>query len=333
MGNCYSQKSGTINDSPRPTHQEINGIPQPPHQEINGSPQSTPPVNFKIKPRNIPATEIKKLQDFASGTGGLGDVWMCSWSPQSQAGTSKVAVKAVRVPQANDIKLVATTSKRIRREAYVWITLEHDNILTFSGVVDGFGPLPSLVSPWMENGSLDSYLKRGHVLSKTEKLRMLRQMAAGLKYLHDKGVVHGDLTCTNVLIDDDGKLHLADFGLSMILTESQNTTFNSCHPGNARWMAPEMLATPEEGKVVMPTKAADVYSYGCIMLQLFCGHVPYHWLTQAYHVIGARLSGTVPFRQFTDVEDGHKEYSLKCISVNVRDRPEASGIVDFLGSE
>ncbi|KAG1730478.1 kinase-like domain-containing protein [Suillus lakei] len=311
MGNCCSQN-----------YVKRNGSPQLPHR-----------VDFKIEPFNIPVAEVKKLEPFPSGTGGLGDVWMCSWSRQSQAGTSMVAVKSVRVPQADDTQLVNWTGKRIRREAYVWITLEHDNILTLNGVIDGFGLLPALVSPWMENGSLDSYLKkRGHV-SKADKLRMLRQIAAGLEYLHDKGVVHGDLTCTNVLIDGDGRLCLADFGLSMILAESQNTTFNSCHPGNVRWMAPEMLATPEQGGVAMPTKAADIYSYGCIMLQLFCGHVPYYWLTKAYHIIAAKVAGTEPFRQFIDVEGVHKEYSLKCISVNFRDRPGASAIVEFLGAE
>ncbi|KAG1721984.1 kinase-like domain-containing protein [Suillus paluster] len=328
MGNCCSQKSVQRNDS---------STSQAPHR-----------VDFKIEPPNIPEIEIKKLELFPSGTGGLGDVWKCSWSRQS--GTSKVntsangwgftistifkvAVKSVRIPQAGDTQVVDRASKRIRREAYVWITLVHDNILTFNGIIDGFGLLPALVSPWMENGSLDVYLKQGHVPSKGDKLRMLRQIAAGLKYLHDKGVVHGDLTCTNVLINDDGKLCLADFGLSMILAESQNSTFNSCHPGNVRWMAPEMLAMPEPGGVVVPTKAADVYSYGCIMLQLFCGHVPYRWLTQAFHVIAARVAGIEPFRQITDVEEGHKEYSLKCISVNVGDRPGASGIVEFLGAE
>ncbi|KAG1778249.1 kinase-like domain-containing protein [Suillus placidus] len=304
-----------------------------PRQKRNGSWQPPHRVDFKIEPQNIPVTEVKKLELYPSGTGGLGDVWMCSWSRQSQVGTSKVAVKSVRVPQASDTELVNRTSKRIRREAYVWITLEHENILTFNGVIDGFGPLPALVSPWMENGSLDSYLKQGYVPSKADKLRMLRQIAAGLKYLHDKGVVHGDLTCTNVLISADGNLHLADFGLSMILSESQNSTFNSCHQGNVRWMAPEMLAIPEQGEVVIPTKASDVYSYGCIMLQLFSGHVPYLWLTQAYHIIAARVAGIEPFRQFTSLEDVHKEYSLKCISVKFGDRPVASAIVEFLGVE
>ncbi|KAG1872869.1 kinase-like domain-containing protein [Suillus tomentosus] len=294
----------------------------------------SPPVNFKTEPYNIPATELKKLQLYANCAGGFGDVWLYSWSRrQHPVGTSKVAVKLIRVPQADDTELVNRTSKRIRREVHVWIDLEHDHILTFNGIVDGLGPLPALVSPWMENGSLDSYLKQGPVLSKAEKLRMLRQIAAGLKYLHDKGVVHGDLTCTNVLMSADQTLHLADFGLSVVLSESQNSTFNSCHPGNVRWMAPELLALPEEGGVVVPTKAADVYSYGCIMLQVFCGCAPYLWLPDVFRVIAARITGTAPFRHFRDIEDVHKEFSLRCISVDSGGRPVASEIVGFLPAE
>lgn len=294
----------------------------------------SPPVNFKTEPYNIPATELKKLQLYANCAGGFGDVWLYSWSRRRHpVGTSKVAVKLIRVPQADDTELVNRTSKRIRREVHVWIDLEHDHILTFNGIVDGLGPLPALVSPWMENGSLDSYLKQGPVLSKAEKLRMLRQIAAGLKYLHDKGVVHGDLTCTNVLMSANQTLHLADFGLSVVLSESQNSTFNSCHPGNVRWMAPELLALPEEGGVVMPTKAADVYSYGCIMLQVFCGCAPYLWLPDVFRVIAARLTGTAPFRHFRDIEDVHKEFSLRCITVDSGGRPVASEIVGFLPTE
>ncbi|KAG2046357.1 kinase-like protein [Suillus hirtellus] len=244
-----------------------------------------------------------------------------------------IQLERPRVPQADDKEVVNRTSKRIHREVHVWIDLEHDHILTFNGIVDGLGPLPALVSPWMENGSLNNYLKQRPDLDKAEKLRMLRQIAAGLKYLHDKGVVHGDLTYTNVLMSADQTLHLADFGLSVVLSESQNPTFNLCHPGNVRWMAPEMLALPEEGGVVMPTKAADVYSYGCIMLQVFCGCAPYLWLLDVFHIIVARLTGTAPFRHFCNIEDVPKEFSLRCISVESGGRPVASEIVGFLQTE
>jgi len=52
-----------------------------------------------------------------------------------------------------------TSLQIIRREAYVWITLSHVNILSFEGIINDFGQLPALVSLWMENGSLNVYLK------------------------------------------------------------------------------------------------------------------------------------------------------------------------------
>ena len=74
---------------------------------------------------------------------------------------------------------------------------------------------------------------------------------------------------TNILVDGDGNLRLADFGLSMVLAESQNATFNSMHPGNIRWMAPEVVDPPLDIELQeKPTKAGDIYSYGCVMLQV-----------------------------------------------------------------
>jgi hypothetical protein len=69
-------------------------------------------------------------------------------------------------------------------------------------------------------------------------------------------------------------------------------------------------------------------SYCADHVQLFCGHEPYVWLTQAHHVIAARVAGVEPFRQFTGIE-----HSLTCISVKYRDQPVTSVIVEFLGAE
>ncbi|OJA18794.1 hypothetical protein AZE42_10012 [Rhizopogon vesiculosus] len=80
----------------------------------------------------------------------------------------------VRIPQSDDTQVVEKAVQRIRREAYVWIGLKHNNILKFHGIVEGFGLLPALVSPWMENGSLDRYLKQNTDLSKVEIIRMVR---------------------------------------------------------------------------------------------------------------------------------------------------------------
>jgi serine/threonine protein kinase len=154
---------------------------------------------------------------------------------------------------------------------------------------------------------------------------------------------------TNILINSNDKLCLADFGLSIILAESGNATFNSYHAGSVRWMAPELIALPEEGEPTKPTMSADVYSYGCIVLQVFyfvhrdrcmsdtpkllCGQQPYSPLADALHVVAAILSGRQPFRQLTGVDEGHRKYWLRCLSTNYKTRPKVQEIVAFIEAE
>jgi hypothetical protein len=71
--------------------------------------------------------------------------------------------------------LIIFAPQRIRREAYIWITLSHDHILPFLGITmrDDFGRLPALVSPWMENKSLGDYLKRFPKLPDCQKLELV----------------------------------------------------------------------------------------------------------------------------------------------------------------
>lgn len=290
-------------------------------------------VSFKIKLKIIPATDIQRSGKFCAVRGAFGDIWKCDMSTQS--GTRPVAVKSIRVlPPIDDRKLHAV-AKRIRREAYVWIQLSHDNILPLEGVTMAkeFGPLPALVSLWMENDTLDDYLKREVGLSWERKLSMVRDVAAGLQYLHDKDIVHGDISAPNVLVSGDGRLCLADYGLSVILAESGNATFNSCYPGNVRWMPPEALGVvgEEEDEDDKPTKAWDIYSFGCIMMQVFTGGRPFAWLTNISSIIGAMLKGRAPFR---GLDSGEIErFAQLCWSRNWEYRPLVGQIVEFLWSQ
>ncbi|KAG2140936.1 kinase-like domain-containing protein [Suillus bovinus] len=291
-------------------------------------------VDFKTPVKEIPKAQLRKTEDAPNYTGGFGDVWKCIWSTSSSNPPLTVAIKVVRVADTSQTAPLEKAAWGIRREAYVWAQLKDDNVLSLRGITTGFGVLPAFVSSWMTKGSLDNYLKQQTRLSKSQKLDMSRQIASGLKYLHEKDIVHGDLTPTNILINSDDKLCLADFGLSMILAQSGNPTFNSCHAGNVRWMAPEMVALPDsEGEPTKPTKPADVYSHGCIMLQLLCGQQPYFRLMQAFHVIAAIVGGRKPFGELTGVDEGQKKYWLKCLSTNVNARPKVQEIVAFIEAE
>ncbi|OJA12291.1 hypothetical protein AZE42_09948 [Rhizopogon vesiculosus] len=120
-------------------------------QKSNATAQPTRVVNFKKDPTIILAKEVEKISKYPSGAGGLGDVWMCSWRQKSwvyfesqKSWKRTAAVKSIRIPQADDIEKIG---KRIRREAHVWIDLDHDSILKFLGIIEDFGLLPALIFP------------------------------------------------------------------------------------------------------------------------------------------------------------------------------------------
>jgi serine/threonine protein kinase len=191
----------------------------------------------------------------------------------------------------------------------------------------------------MEEGSLDDYLKRKFFgLSDAQKQELIRQVTAGISYLHGKGIVHGDLTPANILVDRSGHLRIADFGLSIILAEAEHDIFNSSCPGNVRWMPPEALRDEDEDededqdedegedKDKKPTKAWDIYSYGCVVLQIFSGNPPYAWIFSALAVIGAMQRGRPPFK--LDIQS-HRVYRqfLPCLNKISADRPTMDDII------
>ncbi|OJA09211.1 hypothetical protein AZE42_00662 [Rhizopogon vesiculosus] len=285
---------------------------------MNDLSETSIPVDFKIEPILIPSAAIKKLELYPHGTGGLGDIWKCSMSTQS--GTRRVAVKIIRASQSDDKELIYKTGRRIRR------------------IVDDFGQLPALVSPWMENGSLNVYLKKVFPsLSDHRKLELVQQVAAGLSYLHGKDVVHGSLTGTNIFVDDSGNLRLADFGLSMIAAESGNLTFGSLQAGNTRWMAPEFVDflddSDEPQSPQKPTKTGDIYSFGCVMLQILSGEEPYAWIKHAVHVITAIASGRKPFKRRvnTNMNEAYELLSSQCLSNIPEQRPSIAEITTIMG--
>ncbi|KIJ11669.1 hypothetical protein PAXINDRAFT_118855 [Paxillus involutus ATCC 200175] len=209
------------------------------------------------------------------------------------SGVLMVAVKVVRLNDVGEEEVTRRKSKILLREASVWARLSHKNILMLHGVTYDFSPLPSFVSLWMSNGSLEHFLGVNRGLSIRRKISILTQIADGLGYLHSQHVVHGDLTNTNVLISDDGSPCIADFGLSFMLLEQEISCTNMI--GNVRWAAPELFAE-WTGRAARPTEESDLYSYGWIMFRVFTGRPPYHWLTSATAVIASKIRRQDPFR-------------------------------------
>jgi serine/threonine protein kinase len=155
----------------------------------------------------------------------------------------------------------------------------------------------------MENGSLQQYLKTMWHEQLPPELRrlfsLLFQVVSGLRYLHHKNIIHGDLMPSNVLIDENENALLADFGLSRLVGDHETSFFGSLGPGAIRWAAPEIIPlnpeTPDK-EVSEPNKASDIYSFGCIMMQVLSGQPPYSDIVSETCVTVAKFQRLPPTR-------------------------------------
>ncbi|KAJ8585675.1 hypothetical protein M405DRAFT_824550 [Rhizopogon salebrosus TDB-379] len=91
---------------------------------------------------------------YATAQGGFGDVWKCRWGEQDDS--REVAAKCVRIDISDD-HFREIVSKRSMDDFSKWNQLKHDHILPLCGITYGFGPVPAIVSPWMDNGFLSKY--------------------------------------------------------------------------------------------------------------------------------------------------------------------------------
>uniref|UniRef100_A0A0W0EWH8 Protein kinase domain-containing protein n=1 Tax=Moniliophthora roreri TaxID=221103 RepID=A0A0W0EWH8_MONRR len=241
-----------------------------------------------------------------------------------------VCLKVMRIHlEANERKRQKIT-KAFCEEAIVWKQLDHPNIVPLLGVnTKLFSPALCLVSPWMSNGDIVSYLEDN---PEHDRLRSVYEIASGLAYLHslEPMVLHGDIKGANILVDSRHSCRLADFGLSAIIeTQRIDSTTSGTTKGTFRWMAPE-LYTSEVG-VTTNNGARDIYAYACTILQIMTGQPPFPKLTEAA-VMFQVMSGKRPSRPADGWCPDHIwELVERCWSQDPGQRPLAAQIVEYLG--
>ncbi|KAH8101162.1 kinase-like domain-containing protein [Cristinia sonorae] len=191
-------------------------------------------------------------------------------------GVSKVAVKRLCLPSSWKLSL---RKQAIYRESLLWSIAIHDHVVPFLGISeDPFDGALCMVSPWMDNGSvLQRWVSRTSSTGSNTlaELRQLHQSVLGLAYLHEEGIVHGDLHAGNILIDEVGNARLADFGLSL-LAEATHHEYGSIHGGGgSHWKAPELF-TPEEFGLssYRPTFMSDIFAFACTCFEVYAGEPP-----------------------------------------------------------
>jgi predicted Ser/Thr protein kinase len=191
-------------------------------------------------------------------------------------GGMAVVYRAVQQPLGREVALKALSSelfqddgfvKRFETEAKTLAKLDHPNILPIYDfeVIDGSA---FLTMPLIRGGTLRDILNRGPMDALTA-WRYLREVGDGLRHAHDAGIVHRDLKPTNVLIHQDGRAMLADFGLARGAGQPTHLTTIGLAIGTPGYMAPEQVMGHDVDR------RADIYAMGVLTFEMLTGRLPF----------------------------------------------------------
>src|SRR4249920_215384 len=162
------------------------------------------------------------------------------------------------------------TLERFRREAEAAASLDHPNILPIYEVGQGEDALPFFSMKYAAGGSLQKAepALRGEP---RECVRLMAKVARAVQYAHEHGVLHRDLKPGNILLDGRGEALVTDFGLAKWLDTNTDLTRTLTIFGTPGYIAPEQAKGPS----AKLTPAADIYSLGAILFDLFTGRPPF----------------------------------------------------------
>ena len=245
--------------------------------------------------------QLKKLL----GRGGFSEVWLA----QDTFTSIDIAIKVYAPGCGMDDDGVKIFSEEIRR---TWI-LNHSALLKPQHF-DVDNNMPYLIMPYCSEGSC---LRRIGKMTESDIWSLLADVASGLDYLHSQDVIHQDIKPDNILIDNNGRCLISDFGIS---TKARSTLRKSMmgnvSGGTTAYMAPERFS-----REPAPIKASDIWSLGATIFELMTGNVPFGDLGGGMQKSGAE----VPYIKGNYSEE-LQNLVERMLSLETWDRPTAAQI-------
>ncbi|KAI4378874.1 hypothetical protein MLD38_016297 [Melastoma candidum] len=240
-----------------------------------------------------------------------------------------LAVKQVLIA-ANSASRERTQSniRELEEEVKLLRNLSHPNIVRYLGTAREEDSLNILLE-FVPGGSISSLLGKFGSFPESVIRTYTKQLLLGLEYLHKNGIMHRDIKGANILVDNKGRIKLADFGASKKVVELATINGAKSMKGTPYWMAPEVILQTGH------SFSADIWSVGCTVIEMATGKPPwsqqYQEVAALFHIGTTKSHPPIP----EHLSEEAKDFLLKCLQKEPDLRPSASDLIQhqFVTSE
>ncbi|XP_070053292.1 mitogen-activated protein kinase kinase kinase YODA-like [Nicotiana tomentosiformis] len=210
------------------------------------------------------------------------------------------------------------SAKQLAQEIALLSRLRHPNIVQYYGT-ETVGDKLYIYLEYVSGGSIYKLLQEYGAFGETAIRSYTQQILSGLAYLHAKNTVHRDIKGANILVDPNGRIKLADFGMAKHITgQSCPLSFK----GSPYWMAPEVIKNSSGCNL-----AVDIWSLGCTVLEMATSKPPfsqYEGVAAMFKIGNSKELPAIP----EHLSDEGKDFVRKCLQREPRHRPTAAQLLE-----
>ena len=197
------------------------------------------------------------------GTGGMAVVYRAFDKKKNRI----VAIKVLRPEYESDEEFV----RRFSREAEAASKVSHENIVNMLDVgIDG--DMRYIVMEYVDGQTLKEMIRQRGAIHPDTAIRMAIRILAAVDHAHRNGIVHRDIKPQNIMVDNEGRVKVADFGIARLKASQATTTEEG---SNGSVLGSVHYFSPEQAKGEVADEKSDLYSVGVVMYEMLTGQVPF----------------------------------------------------------
>ena len=256
--------------------------------------------------KNIPLIKCEKI-----GQGGFATVYRC----ENKKFNIEIAMKKVEYFDKKEKKVDA-----LHKEMEILSKLKHKRIVRYYGIIQDKDSV-SILMEYAKGGTIRKLISDKGALCEKKVGKYCQQILDGLAYLHETKIVHRDLKCANILLDNRDNCKLTDFGISK---HSHNVrSMSGCHTdtGTVYWMSPECIEGKKYGW------KSDIWSFGVTVLEMLNKEPPYRELNPHAAMLKIVEEEMAPFFPL-GTSDHCILFTKMCFQKDPKTRPSAKDLLE-----